>query len=154
MEHDISLAVTLKPICHQEPPLIELSCGRNVQLISLDRPQTFNFDYRDSGPQYLSIKFLNKKKSDTISSLGLDKAVVIEQISFFDIVDPKFVWSGKYTPVYPEPWASQQHKAGHVLDPVLTNIKVLGWNGEWKLEFDSPVFTWIHKLQNLGWIYY
>ena len=153
MEHNISLAVTLKPIWHQEPPLIEISCGRNVQTVSLDQPQTFNFDYRGSGPQHLSIKFLNKKDGDTIQSLGLDKVVVIEQISFFGITDPKFIWSGKYTPVYPEPWASEQRNAGNILDEVLVNTGFLTWNGEWKLEFDSPVFTWIHKLQNLGWIY-
>jgi hypothetical protein len=153
MEHDISLAVTLRPVWHQDPPLIEISCGRNVQTVSLDQTQTFKFDYRGAGPQTLSIKFLNKKDSDTIVERGLDKCVIIEQISFFGISDPKFIWIGQYNPVYSEPWASQQRESGHTLDKVLTNTNTLSWNGEWKLEFHSPIFTWIHKLQNLGWIY-
>lgn len=153
MEHDISLAVTLHPVWHQEPPLIEISCGGNIQTVSLNQSHTFKFDYRGVGLQTLLIKFLNKKDSDTILSLGLDKCVVIKQISFFGISDPKFIWIGEYKPCYPESWASQQRESGHPLDEVLTNTNTLSWNGEWKLEFDSPVFTWIHKLQNLGWIY-
>jgi hypothetical protein len=153
MEHDISLAVTLRPVWHQDPPLIELSCGGDAQTVSLDQTQTFKFDYQGSGLQTLAIRFLNKKDSDTVPSLGLDKYVVIEQISFFGISDPKFIWVGQYTPVYPEPWASQQREAGCTLDQVLVNTNTLSWNGEWKLEFHSPIFTWIHKLQNLGWIY-
>lgn len=34
-----------------------------------------------------------------------------------------------------------------------TNATYLGWNGLWVLEFELPIFTWIHKLENLGWIY-
>jgi len=153
MEHDISLAVTLHPVWHQEPPLIEISCGGNVQTVSLDQTHTFNFDYRGAGLQTLLIKFLNKKDSDTILSRGLDKYVIIEQISFFDISDSRFTWIGEYKPLYPEPWASQQREAGNAPGEILNNTDTLTWNGEWKLEFDSPVFTWIHKLQNLGWIY-
>lgn len=153
MEHDISLAVTLRPVWHQEPPLIEISCGENVQTVNLDQPHTFNFDYRGAGLQTLRIKFLNKKDSDTILSHGLDKYVVIEQVSFFGISDPRFIWIGEYRPLYPEPWASQQREAGNAPSEILNNTNTLTWNGEWKLEFCSPVFTWIHKLQKLGWIY-
>jgi hypothetical protein len=29
----------------------------------------------------------------------------------------------------------------------------MGWNGRWELNFRVPIFTWIHQLENLGWIY-
>jgi hypothetical protein len=36
---------------------------------------------------------------------------------------------------------------------LLKNHTYLSWNGKWTLTFDVPVFTWIHRVQNLGWIY-
>ena len=26
-------------------------------------------------------------------------------------------------------------------------------NGEWRLDFNSPIFPWIHKIENLGWVW-
>lgn len=34
-----------------------------------------------------------------------------------------------------------------------TKPSYLGWNGMWKFQFEIPIFTWIHKLEGLGWIY-
>ena len=38
-------------------------------------------------------------------------------------------------------------------NPVLQPHTYLGWNGRWVLEFETPVFTWIHRLEDLGWLY-
>ena len=65
------------------------------------------------------------------------------------IQDPKFAWAGIYRPEYPEPWASEQTN----LATELSSHTYLGWNGTWRLTFGVPVFTWIHQVQNLGWIY-
>ena len=51
------------------------------------------------------------------------------------------------------PWYYQQIEKGIILDDELTNIDYLGWPGTWTLDFTSPVFTWIHQIQSLGWIY-
>lgn len=61
----------------------------------------------------------------------------------------RFKWAGVYFPVYPEPWASTQID----LPKFHKSATYLGWNGQWELEFSVPIFTWIHKLENLGWIY-
>jgi hypothetical protein len=87
----------------------------------------------------LEVEHFDKADTDATT------AVIIKDISFFDISDPKFVWSGVYHPNYPE----------HYVDKVtpLPGQGYLGWNGVYRLEFSVPVFTWMHQTMNLGWIY-
>lgn len=103
----------------------------------------FNLDL-EKGPHVATIEFYNKT-NDTP-----DMAVEIESVTFEGMTLDRFKWANKYYPNYPEPWASTQTN----LEPVLTSSTYLGWNGRWELHFDAPVFTWIHQIENLGWIYY
>lgn len=124
-------------------PHVKISVGRQHQTLQLTQSQTFDFDFEtDLAAESLVITHLNKAADDATT------AVIVKQISFFEISDPRFVWLGRYTPEYPEPWYSQQDPRP---DSVLTNTGYLGWNGVWRLDFAVPVFTWIHQVQNLGW---
>lgn len=109
--------------------------GQVIDLVSQHKLET--------GVHCLTVDHINKDATDPTT------AVVIKRIAFNDIASPKFVWLGQYTPDYPEPWASEQAN----LPTILTNTGYLGWNGQWRLEFTAPVFTWIHGVENLGWIY-
>ena len=40
---------------------------------------------------------------------------------------------------------------GATLDPLYGNY--VCWNERWYLPIRLPAFTWLHKLENLGWIY-
>ena len=100
-----------------------------------------------AGSYSLSITHRNKSTTDPTT------AVVIKSITFNDISRPKFVWSGVYTPEYPELWCAQKQAEGHTLDKELTSVDHLGWNGTWRLAFTAPIFTWIHEVENLGQIY-
>jgi hypothetical protein len=148
--YPVKLALTLRPIWHQDPPRVRLGIGKNLTEIDLRETATINFEFETNCSCDLIVELLNKQDSDTVPDLGLDKAVVIESISFFGITDPRFVWSGVYEPSYPEPWYSQQ-----TIKPQskLKSHTYLGWNGKWTLTFEVPVFTWIHQTQDLGWIY-
>lgn len=95
------------------------------------------------GTYQLSVELNNKSDTDPTT------AIVVEDIVFNGIQSPKFVWGGVYQPKYPEPWASKQEN----LQSLLKNHSYLGWNGKWTLTFDVPVFTWIHQIEDLGWIY-
>lgn len=149
--YQLDCSVWLKPVWHNDPPLIKLGIDNNVEQISLTEPTEFKFNQTlDSGEHTLTIEFLNKIDSDTQFHLGLDKAVIVDKIVFFGINDPKFVWQGKYTPQYPERWVSQQSTPP---SKILLMHNYLGWNGVWKLQFQLPIFTWIHQVQDLGWIY-
>jgi hypothetical protein len=149
-KYKVSVGILLRPRWHQDPPQIRVSAGCEQVNYNLYDQRWFDFDFdTDQKHESISVEFLNKQDSDTVPEHDLDKAVIVEAVKFFDITDPRFVWSGIYEPVYPEPWASEQTH----LEPLLKNHTYLGWNGKWTLTFDVPVFTWIHQTQNLGWIY-
>lgn len=96
------------------------------------------------GTHILEIEHKNKDPDDP------DTALVIKSITFNDITSDKFVWAGVYTPDYPLSWYNEQP----VKPPQeLTYSNYLGWNGVWRLEFTAPIFTWIHGVEGLGWIY-
>jgi hypothetical protein len=128
-------------------PWVQIQVGPFCRQLQLTKTQKLMFEFSASGTSCIEIQHYQKCATDK------DTAVIIDSISFFGIQDPKFVWLGQYKPEYPEPWASEQKAAGVSLGPVLSNVTHLGWNGTWTLEFEVPVFTWIHQVQNLGWIY-
>jgi hypothetical protein len=97
------------------------------------------------GNHRIAILLHNKTDLDTDLTANKDKAIVVKSIEFFGIQSPRFVWQGMYEPIYP----------AHLKDQpsVLQYSNYLGWNGIWYLDFDAPVFTWIHQIESLGWIY-
>jgi hypothetical protein len=141
MTYPVKMSVTLRPV---DNPEVKIGINGDLCPVRLDKTQTINFEFESDGSCELTVELIDKTAQE---------AVVIESISFFDIEDPKFAWAGVYTPVYPEPWATEQQEQGVVLQPQLCPHTYLGWNGKWTLTFDVPVFTWIHRVQNLGWIY-
>jgi hypothetical protein len=149
MTYPVKLDVHLKSVWHTDPPVIVIGIDNNLKQITLSTDQTFHYEFDAIDRSTLTIALTNKTDADTMPDQGLDKAVIIESIGFFDITDPRFVWAGEYRPCYPEPWASEQSN----LPKVLKNHNYLGWNGKWTLTFGVPVFTWIHQTQDLGWIY-
>jgi hypothetical protein len=139
----------LIPIFNDIPPRTRISL--NDTLISdekLSEPKVFcaykNFP---AGKFQLSIEILDKDDKDPI------QAVKIQKLSLNNITDPKFIWMGTYRPRYPEPWFSQQLALKQTPKLEIKNTDYLGWNGVWILEFTTPIFTWIHQVQGLGWIY-
>lgn len=150
--YPVDISVTVAPIWHNDPP--EIKVYVNDVLLSHDRltsEKTYQYLGKLSGNNSISIEFLNKQDSDTQGNL--DKAVEITDISFMGISSKNFVWAGKYYPIYPEPWATEQMLAGTAPAESLTYQTRLSWNGVWRLDFSVPVFTWIHQVENLGWIY-
>lgn len=113
--------------------------------LELNVPMTLSFNLDlDAGPQVLTIEMYNKT-NDTP-----DTALEIESVTFEGMTLDRFKWNSKYYPNYPEPWASEQKEP---LPEYQSSATYMGWNGRWELYFDAPIFTWIHKLENLGWIY-
>jgi hypothetical protein len=96
------------------------------------------------------VDFVNKTDADNIPEQGLDKKIKIKQVTFDDFDMVHFLHRCTYTPVYPEPWYSQQ-------DPLppksLPGADLMGWNGRWQFSFASPVFPWIHRVGNISWVW-
>jgi hypothetical protein len=149
--YNTTIALTLSPVWHNDPPLVEMHIDGQTQQVNLTSTQTFNYQTQCYPKNLIvSVRLLNKKDSDTIPEKNLDKAVVVESLSINGITDPMFVWLGKYRPDYPEPWYSQQITKPQA---VLDNQNYLGWNGVWSVDVEVPAFQWIHQKLGLGWIY-
>lgn len=135
-EYTVQMRVTLEPVGEPWVSVDADGWGRIQQLI-----ETTKFDLEFDAQDCCCLKIEHFKKADNDPTT----AVIIKEISFFGIADPKFIWSGVYYPDYPE----------HYLDKKLSlpGQTYLGWNGVYRLEFSVPVFTWMHKIKDFGWIY-
>jgi hypothetical protein len=127
---------------------IELDCvnrpGCNIRLgnyqheLIVDKKQSIEIAYQNSIGGTLLVEHHGKH------SLDPDTALIIESISFNEISSKRLLWAGTYFPQYPS----------HITGPAeLIQHHYLGWNGIWQLNFSLPIYTWIHKVENLGWIY-
>ena len=127
-------------------PIITYGLDQAVgKTLELTVPVKLEFDVDVAqGTHKFFLEFRNKTNHTP------EMAIEIQQVSFEDIATDRMKWAGLYYPDYPEPWASQQTAP---LESVIKSSTFLGWNGRWELEFSVPIFTWIHKLENLGWIY-
>ena len=147
----IKLHVT--PVWHAEPPIVAVQFSKDIFFKEqIKESKIYSYEeYLPTGDHNITIEFLNKKNADTVA--GKDKAVLIDKIIFNGIESERYVWQGIYSPSYPEPWASQQKKLGKNLSNTIKSATYLGWNGKWTLTYSAPIFTWIHKIENHGWIY-
>jgi len=84
---------------------------------------------------------------------GDEHMLEIERISFEGISTDRMIWAGIYAPEYPKLWAAEQQQLGIELEETVSGYTLFGWDGRWQLNFTTPIFTWIHRLENLGWIY-
>jgi len=148
--YHLRMNVWLTPRISVDPPEIEVQFnGNQIYQGTLTTTSCFKIDrHLPAGSQEFTIKFTNKKDTDTTETA--DKAVIVDRVEFNDINSPRFAWAGVYQPDYPEPWYSQQTVAPK---PLLKSHTYLGWNGQWTLTFTTPIFTWIHSVEDLGWIY-
>lgn len=78
-------------------------------------------------------------------------AVLINAVRFQHGIDHDFRHHSKYRPDYPEHWIEQNRAQGRTLEPVILSNH-LGWPGIWWIDFKVPIYNWIHKQLNLGWL--
>ena len=76
-----------------------------------------------------------------------DQLLHIKRIEIDEIDLGSLVFTGLYTPKYPEPWATQMAESGKELRESFTNVTQMGHDGEWKFTFITPFYMWL--LENL-----
>ena len=145
------IEIELVPTYHASAPHIAYGIDSISDAMTLTQPTVLTFQQElSAGPHELIIDFTNKQDSDCIPELGLDKYISVGAIKFHNIHLPRFNWLATYEPVFPEPWYSEQNPPPN---PIQQGETHLGWNGRWRLAFVAPVFSWIHQLENMGWIW-
>lgn len=148
--YQVHLSILLKPIWVNTPPTIRIGINDKIAEATLDNETWFDYRYTSAATtDKLHIEFYGKTDADTDIINNKDTAVIIDQIKFNGITSPKFAWAGVYIPNYPIHYIKDNPTAASTLSPAT----YMGWNGVWTLEFTIPVFTWIHKIEGLGWIY-
>ena len=107
--------------------------------------QYFEFDAEIAeGDHELKVVFLNKESSDTIQDdngiIVSDLLLNIDEIEIDEIELATLKWSESvYTPDYPLDYLDETQKQITSVD----NCVNLGWNGTWKLKFQSPFYLWL-----------
>ena len=144
---DIRVSVLLKPIWFNRKPTGRISIGTTVREFVLEQATWFDLDVTGSlgDTITLTIEQYGKTVRDTVVATGQDTAIVIDQIKLNGLTNPEFIWHGVYRPDYPPHYPAAE--------AVLYKHTYLGWNGVWTLDMNLPIYTWIHKTLNLGWIY-
>jgi hypothetical protein len=111
----------------------------------------FEYDFEEGKSYELVIKRSGKSRKQTVvddeGNIHRDQLLHIKKIEIDEIDIGALVYEGVYTPIYPEPWATQQKEAGNELAETLKNITRMGHNGTWSLRFSSPFYIWL--LENL-----
>lgn len=144
--YNTEIEIALAPVSDvSHSPLIWYKLGNQSGEFYLTENTVLKFNQNlNLGEHCLEIGFANKT-NDTPQMAVEIKSVTIEGMTL-----DRFKWAGKYYPIYPEPWASEQTEP---LPECHESATYLGWNGRWILEFTAPIFVWVHQTENLGWRY-
>lgn len=135
-EYPVKMTVTLEPV---QSPYVTITVDKIVYKQQLSTTTSFDFDFVAANQASLVLEHHSKSDQDP------DTAVIIRRIEFYGISDPRFIWAGTYYPVYPSHYPDQKSSR--------PGQDYLGWNGTYVLEFRVPVFSWIHQIQDMGWLY-
>ena len=96
--------------------------------------------------------FVDKQKNKSIKDTVLEDSkiikdstinivdVVINKVSIEPLLDKAFFY-----PQYPEPWLSQQKQIGKEPPIKYDYCRIIHHNGEWKLNFTSPIHVWFFQ---------
>ena len=134
--YPVNIEILLKPV---GSPRCKISLDDQRRDLLIVTDTWVNIFFQGCGKADLCIEHYNKAESDPTTAL------IIDDIKFNGISNPKFIYQGTYYPNYPK------HLIGN--DVVLPHKNYLSWNGVWQLEFTLPIYTWIHKTLDFGWIY-
>ena len=110
----------------------------------------FEHEINEKQSYNLVINRSGKDNKQTVIKNGkiiIDQLLHIKHIEIDEIDIGALVYEGVYTPIYAEPWASQQAKIGNILPESYKNVTELGHNGSWTFSFTSPFYMWL--LENL-----
>lgn len=141
-----------------KPPHVEIFIGDTIHYKgditgTETDPNVIQFEQEvNEGETYtLTIKRTGKTSTQTIvnakGDIIKDQLLNTKRIEIDEIDIGGLVYDGVYTPDYPEPWFSQQKKAGVDMPESFNNVTKMGHNGSWKFTFQSPFYMWL--LENL-----
>tara|TARA_B100001093_G_scaffold270154_1_gene258266 strand:+ start:192 stop:686 length:495 start_codon:yes stop_codon:yes gene_type:complete len=154
----ISFKLELYSTYWNQPPVVEIFLNDTSQykqeITGTEKnPTVINFtENLIADKKYLlTLQRTGKSKGQTIvndkGDILKDQLLHIKSIEIDEIDLGALVFEGLYTPVYPEPWHSQQVKNNTAPPKSIKNSTSMGHDGTWTLAFESPFYMWL--LENL-----
>ena len=154
----ISFKLELYSTYWNQPPVVEIFLNDTSQykqeITGTEKnPTVINFtENLIADKKYLlTLQRTGKSKGQTIvndkGDILKDQLLHIKSIEIDEIDLGALVFEGLYTPVYPEPWHSQQVKNNTAPPKSIKNSTSMGHDGTWELQFESPFYMWL--LENL-----
>ena len=141
----------------KNPPIVDIKIGDNSyfnkEITSTEKqPTVIEFEHDCENDKTYTLNLIRSGKTIRDTVIKDDKIIADQMLylKYFEIDEidlGSLVYEGVYTPIYAEPWASQQAKAGIKLPKTLKNITKMGHNGTWAFTFTSPFYMWL--LENL-----
>jgi hypothetical protein len=120
-----------------DEPMVSGEVGEPQEIISFEKEVLL-------GTHELSIRLENKESSDTIlknSEIVKDMLLNIDDIEIDNVSLSYLIWTkSTYYPDQP------QEFNGSIVNS-LSNCVNLGWNGTYKIQFNSPFYIWL--LENI-----
>ena len=149
--HKVKLQIQLSGLQLDTKPMVSFHLNNECMGTAELGPQSRLFEFQwtlPTGEHQFGLNFQNKQYQNYPA--GQDMAVFVESLTFQHLPDD-FRYFGHYVPDYPEPWATEQRATGVELKSAIYG-DYLGWNGTWYINFQTPIYRWIHQTQNLGWL--
>jgi hypothetical protein len=143
MDTNLEFKLTLEPVGYDNVwPEFYIKIDNVLQDKGILTEQlTYNFDVTlTDGLHNVAVGLVNKVDLDTCvvdNKIVADKAIIVHPIEIEGYKLDNFMHRAVYYPIGREQ----------------LNSNYLGWNGHWQLEFATPIFSWIHETQHLGWVY-
>lgn len=142
-----NVKIKIQLVSHVVKTIPEISIGYNNKVLetvlvdSGSHSLEYSFGLAE-GKSKFYIDFNNKQYSEWSESS--DMAIEISKVTFQNLTDD-FKHLSLYIPDYPS--AEEKLK----WDPII-HSNYLGWNGRWFIEFNTPIYRWLHQQLNLGWL--
>ena len=132
--HRFNIEIDVEPVEGLTFPKITYGItGINLIERTIDVPTTITYTHLlPAGDYTFELNMINKHRNDPTM------AVDIKLIRVMEIENYQFIYNSVYSPEGRE---------------VLHAHNYICWPGKWQMNFSSPIYTWIHKQLDLGWIY-
>ena len=128
--YQVKVSVLLEPV---GSPMVNVSCGGQSKTLRLFTTASWvDFEFTQTvGDAQLIVEMFNKEPNDSTT------AVIVKSVKLNGIEHIQHTFKGIYYPIDKDP----------------VQDTYIAWNGQWILNFSVPVYTWMHQVQGLGWIY-
>lgn len=136
----ISVGLTFDSSCQSAPPTVEIvNDGRIiVPARRIETSTTVSFDLRLEPDHDHMLEIHRQGHDGATQQICNFQSFAVDELDISAIID-----HGRYYPMYPEPWLSEQQQQGIDWPQYHRAWREWGWNGTWRLEYRAPFYTWL-----------